>query len=282
MKKYLYIATAVMMLSACGKEDLAPKPMETIETTAIETRVEETTIAETEEAIEETEEEVATPDLEYVDGVLVIPTEFPTFEDGKPHRLYFYADEKGMTKDTFINISLPEHGIASVSFPVRFIEDTPEDLQIIGTEGITLHTEEDRELVWDYASSPTTYLPEGSYARISIAHGLVGIVDCEGTIAGDTPTLDELKKVASVYNLGITEPIFQDTSKDGSTVFTVYCATPAPINPDIDKENFNYFGAMSVRFKDGKAQGTYYCHYDKLSEAQKYASYTVQSLRFAN
>lgn len=279
MKKYLYIAAAVLMLSGCQKEELAPKPIETIATEAVETTTAETTIAETETSVAETKEEVATPELEYVDGVLVIPTEFPTFEDGKPHKLYFYADEKGMTKDTFINITVPEHGIASVSFPVRFIEESPEDLHEIGETGIVLNTAEDREIIWDYATNPG-YLPEGSYARIAIAHGVVGIIDCEGNMSGTTPTIDELKAVASNYNLGVTEPIFEDVSKDGSTVYTVYCGTPAPINPDVDKESFNYLGAMSVRFKDGRAQGTYYCHSGKLSESQKYASYTVQSLRF--
>ena len=215
-----------------------------------------------------------------VDGVLVIPTEFPTFEDGKPHKLYFYADEEGMTADTFTSISNPELGIQSVSFPSRFIEETSKDLQFIGDSKITL-TMETGETIYDYASIPDL-LPEGSYARLVPAHGIVGIIDCETTIEGTSPTMDEMQKIASNYNLATVDPIFADTSKDGSTVYTVYCATPAPYNAEVDTENINWMGAMSIRFKDGRAQGTYYCFYKKLSQAQKYASYIVQSLRFTD
>lgn len=282
MRKFLYIAAAVLMLSGCQKEELAPKPIETTTAEIIETTEAETTVAATEESVEATEEEVATPELQYVDGVLVIPSEFPTFEDGKPHTLYFYADENGMTKDTFINISVPEHDIASVSFPIRFIEDSKDELIPANDDGTwTLNTDEDRYKVYDYSTMPD-YLPEGSWSRYVPAYGIIGIIDCEATISGDIPTEDEMKNVGSKYGLISGGPIFEDLSKDGSRVFTSYCATPAPYNPKFE-DSYNYYGAFSIRFtKEGQAQGTFYCHVDDLKISQKYASYTVQSLRFAD
>ena len=68
MRKYIYIAAAVMLLSGCQKEDLSPKPIEPIETIATEaaeTTEAETTVAETENTTEESEEEIASPGLRW-------------------------------------------------------------------------------------------------------------------------------------------------------------------------------------------------------------------------
>lgn len=210
------------------------------------------------------------------DDVVIVPTKFEIFEDGKSHNVLYYADTEHTYFNDFTSVSRPDLGINSVSFISAFVDAEGENLHAIDADGsFTINSEADARKVYDYAS--VDWLDDNEYARFIPTDGKVGIINKDFELDGESPTVEEMKKLGAMYKLIVTDPVFQDTTKDGNTVFSCLCGAEAAANSDV-----KYYGVMTVRFKSGEAQGVYYVLRGDLEENFRYANYTIQSLSFVD
>lgn len=250
---------AAMFICGCGNT-------EQVESSGIEaTRPTEATEDSTEES---TEEKNALEELEGSE-VTILPTKFEVFTDGEPHYLMYHADLEYTYWNTFTSLSRPDLGIASVSFPQQFV----------GCEGkMRVLDENDYISVGEDVSTPIdmttdSLIEDDGYYVFIPEDGFCGIISREIEMAGEEPTLEEVKAFLEGYYITSYDELFYDVSEEGEKLYSSYCMESAGVN--------DYYGGYSFRIKDGRAEGAFVMfNGDVYKENAGYVRYMIQSLRF--
>ena len=215
MKKWFLMLALGVCLSGCGNADFSPKPMESYEAADIDVE---------KESESQKEEETPGDSKDTMEGLIILPDEFEFFDDDRSHRVRYYSDVEYSYYDDFTMVSRPDLGIESVAFRSCYTDVSEEELYSFGNnDQIIMTSEEDARRVYDRTTA--SYLKDKGYSRYIPADGIVGIINTEGALKGEAPTIDEINGVARQYNLMAFEPVFCDTTRDGKIVYTTYCAS---------------------------------------------------------
>lgn len=270
---YIAMGLSAALLAGCQKEDII-QPID-VETTVAETTVEETT---TEAA---TEESKAIPD-EFI--YIFSPEEYNIYTDGKPHQELYYSDENRTLFTNFTSVSKPEYGIKSVSFPSRFVEQDPSELNRMDNGSVTVESAEDGKKIYDF--SEMDWMVPNSYARWAPAYGKIGIIYVKSDFDPNSgePSVEDFMVAESGYKLDPYEENDYDTqiskekTREGVEVYSMPIKTYTyDINGLVE-----YPGFAIYRYHNGMMQGIYCTVFDTYEESQLLKDYILQSLVFTD
>lgn len=209
-----------------------------------------------------------------LDGTIIIPDKFQVFTDGEPHFLMYNADVNNTFFNTFTSVSRPDLGIKSVSFISDFVDVEENEIRRLEPgDSIEFNSDEELHQVVDHTSA--SWMDDSGYGRWIPADGRVGLISSPFPMKGEVPTIEEVEALGEQYRLVVGDEVYADISEDGNIMYSAFAAGNAAEDSDV-----KYYGGITFRVKDGRAQGAYTVLRGDLKNNYGYIRYMMQSIRF--